>query len=184
MVETENKDNTEMDVVEKPMKWLKNFNLKWLAHFEKTGEIDWKKYQRPRNRFSPSGLPITLSESKLMLISSSGAYMPESQSPFEQDNMLGDYSHRIIPSDTKFDDIKFAHTHYDHQFINENPQVLLPLRHMEDLIEEGFIGELAPITLSFSGYQPNVIRVIKELIPSILEVVKDLSIDGVILVPS
>lgn len=181
---TDSSINADKAILENPMEWRKMFNNKWLSHFKNTGEINWRKYRRARNRKSISGLSISLSESKIMLISSAGAYLPEIQPPFDQHALLGDFSFRAIPSDTKFEDLKFSHTHYDHQFIDKDPQVLLPLRHMEDFANEGLIGELSPITISFSGYQPNAIRVVKELIPAILDLAKKHEIDGVLLVPA
>lgn len=182
--DTDKIKNSELSILEKPKDWLKNFNSKWIGHLEKTGKIDWDKYSKIRNKFTPSGAPINLSESKIMLVSSSGAYLPASQEMFDQDNVLGDYSNRIIPSNTSFDEIEFSHTHYDHKFVDQDPQVLLPLRHMEDFVSEGIIGEIAPVTVSFSGYQPNVIRVAKELVSNVLAIAKEHKIDGVLLVPA
>lgn len=176
--------NTDMDILENPKEWLKNFKQGWLAHLNETGKVDWGKYDRPRNRHAPSGPGIKLSKSRLMLISSSGGFLHDSQDPFDASNAFGDYTIRLIPSDTPFEAISYAHEHYDHQYIDKDPQVGLPLRHLEDMVSEGLIGELAPRVVSFSGYHPNVIRVVKELIPSILEVAKKDRVDAVLLVPT
>ena len=64
--------NSEMSIVEQPLEWLEEFQLGWLAHYQRTGKIDWDKYVRPRNTFSPSGPGVNLAESRLLLISSSG----------------------------------------------------------------------------------------------------------------
>ena len=166
------------------MEWLKNFQEGWLAHFNATREMDWSMYFRPRNRFAPSGPAIKLADSKLMLISSAGSYLSNEHDPFDSSNPLGDYSMRTYPIVTSFDEISFAHDHYDDQYIESDPQVLLPLQHLRDLDVEGIIGELAPRVISFSGYHPNVLRVVKELIPNILDVANEDNVNAVLLVPS
>jgi len=68
--------------------------------------------------------------------------------------------------------------------VNEDPQVLLPLRHLEDLVREGVIGELAPSVISFCGFQPNVERTLDELIPAIVEAARAEAIDAALLAPA
>lgn len=176
--------NTDMEILEKPMEWLKEFQDGWLAHYEKTGETDWSKYARPRNLLAPSGPGIDLSQSRLMLISSAGGHLKDTQDRFDENNKLGDYSLRAFPSDTEFTELDFAHTHYKHDYVKQDPQVLLPLRHLEDMQAEGLIGELAPDVLSFSGYQPNVIRIVKELMPKIVKAAKEMQVQAALLVPA
>lgn len=176
--------STEMDILEKPMEWLQEFQQGWLAHYEDTGLVDWKKYVRPRNRLAPSGPAVKLAESRLLLISSAGAYLHGSQEPFDASNPFGDYTVRSFPSDSPFEAISFAHEHYDHQHKDLDPQVLLPLRHLEEMVSTSIVGEMAPNVISFSGYHPDVIRVVKELIPSILAVAKEDQVSAALLIPS
>lgn len=181
---TQQRPNTDLAVLETPMEWLRDFQKGWLAHFEKTGKSDWRKYVRPQNRMAPTGPGLDLSESRLMLISSAGAYLKDKQEQFNETNPLGDYSIRLIPSNTSFEEIRFAQTDYDHDNVNADPQILLPLRHLEDLAAEGIIGELAPVVVSYSGYQPDMIRVVKEIIPPILNTAKEFRVQAALLVPS
>lgn len=176
--------NTDMEILEKPLEWLKEFQEGWLADYEKTGKPDWSKYVRPRNLLAPSGPGIDLSQSRLMLVSSAGGFLNDKQEPFDQDNNLGDYSTRLFPSDTPFSTIDYAHTHYNHKYVDQDPQVLLPLRHLEDMQKEGIIGELASDVVSFSGYQPNVIRIVKELIPKMIKAAKEMEVQAALLVPT
>ena len=171
-------------MLENPMEWLKGFHLGFLGHYERTGELDWAKYNRPHNQLPPSGPGIDLSQSRLMLISTAGAYLKDHQKAFDANNPLGDYSMRRIPIDAAFEDLAIAHDHYDKQYIQTDPQVLLPLGHLQDMVNEGLIGEIAPVFVSFSGYQPNVIRVVKELAPAILRTAKEFDVQAALLVPS
>lgn len=179
----QSRPNSELSILEKPLEWLTDFHEGFLAHLEKTGELDWKKYVHPRNLFAPSGESIQLANSRLMLITSSGAYLPESQETFDQDNRLGDYSIRGIPTDTPFADIKYAHKHYDHKYVDKDPQALIPIRHLEKMEEDGKIGSLTSEYVSFSGYQPNVIRIVKETIPAILKAAKENEVQAALLIP-
>lgn len=173
-----------MEIIENGAQWEKQFKETWLAHYEETGETNWKIYNRPDNKTAPSGKGIDLSKSKLMLISSAGAYLPASQERYDDENDLGDYSTRIIPMDIGFDELEYAHTHYDHTAVNTDPQVLVPLEHLKTLVKEGVIGSLADDWVSFMGYQPYATRVVNETIPAILAAVKQAEADAVLLVPS
>ena len=175
---------TDIEILENQLEWHKDFQERWLAHYQSTGVIDWDKYVQPRNISAPSGPGVALAQSKLMLVTSSGAYLRDSQEQFDDQSKIGDYSLRIFPSNTPFDQIEFAHSHYKHDYVNQDPQVLIPLRHLKNFAEEGLIGELAPYTLSFSGYQPNVDQLIKELIPKIIKTAKEMGVQAALLVPA
>lgn len=173
-----------MQVIENLDAWRETFQSGWLAHFQETGETNWKLYERPRNKKVPSGDGIDLSQSRLILISSAGAYLKDRQEPFDAENDLGDYSLRLFPTETAFSQLAYAHTHYDHAAVNADPQVLLPLRHLEDLVSEGMIGELADSVISYSGYQPDAERTLTETIPQILDVVDKEGAHAALLVPA
>lgn len=173
-----------MKILEDLEQWRAEFEQGWLAHYQKTGGFDWKLYNRPKNKVAPSGPGVDLSQSRLALIPSAGAYLADSQEPFDAENDLGDYTIRRFPSLTPFEALAYAHTHYDQTAVNQDPQVLLPLRHLEDLVQEGVIGELAPSVISFSGYLPEVNRTINELIPAIIEAAKAEEIDAALMVPA
>ncbi len=171
-------------VIEGEQKWEADYNKKFIKELDATGKIDWKKYQYNRNRFSPSGPALDLSKVKLLLVSTAGAYHKDSQEPFDAKNILGDYTLRRIPIDTDFNDLGIAHDHYDHKAIKADPQVLLPLNHLKDMVREGKLGSLATEWISFSGYQPNIIKVKKELAEKIMHIAKELEVQATLLVPA
>jgi hypothetical protein len=174
-----------MDILENLEQWQTEYEQGWLAHYRETGEMDWKRYNRPKNGTAPAGPGVDLAGSRLALISSAGGYLRESQEPFSTDRAdLGDYTIRQFPSSTPLEALAFAHVAYDHTAVNEDPQVLVPLRHLEDLVSEGVIGELAPSVISFCGWLPDVVRTVNELIPTIVEVAKAEAIDAALLVPA
>ena len=173
-----------MEILENRDQWLADFREGWLAHYQQTGVIDWKRYRRPKNSVAPAGPGIDLSISRLMLISSAGAYVPRHQHPFDAANPLGDYGIRLIPSSTPLDALAFAHDHYDRSAVNQDPQALVPLRHLEDLVAEGVIGELAPSMVSFMGYQPDATRVIDETLAATLQAAQAEGVRAAFLVPA
>lgn len=173
-----------MDILNDRDGWYQEYQQNWLKHFYDTGETLWKIYNPPHNSSQITGKGVDLSKSKLLLISSAGGYLKDSQETFDASNLLGDYTTRIFPSDTPLDTIAFAHEHYDHTAVNADPQVLLPLRHLETLVAEGIIGEVASNVVSFMGYQPDVTRLLDETIPAIREIVVEENPQAVLLVPS
>lgn len=139
---------------------------------------------RPKNSVAPAGRRVELSRSRLALISTAGGYLPATQAPFDAANPLGDYTIRRFPSAAPLSEIAYAHDHYDHTAVDADPQVLLPLGHLAELVAEGQIGALTPNVISFMGYQPDVGRVLDELIPAIRAAVQAEGADAALLVPS
>ncbi|MEJ2750386.1 MAG: glycine/sarcosine/betaine reductase selenoprotein B family protein [Anaerolineae bacterium] len=173
-----------MDIVENFEQWQVDYFEEWLPHYEKTGELVWLNYPRAHNRTAPSGPGIDLAQSRLLLISSAGGYLRDEQEPFDAANELGDYSIRTFSADTPLDKIAFAHDHYDHTAVNTDPQVLLPLQHLQDMVAEGKIGALTRSVISYSGYQPDISRTLSQTIPAILQAAQDQQAEGALLVPA
>ena len=172
-----------MDILENREAWAEHFEANWLTHYEKTGETDFKQYQYVRNEEAPSGKAIDLSQSKLLLVTSSGAYLRDSQTAFDAPNPLGDYSVRTFPHSTDLTEIAFAHEHYNHQYVDQDVQSVLPLRILENMEAEGIIGELAETVVSFHGYTPDVRRLLDETIPQIIGLAKGQQVDAALLIP-
>ena len=173
-----------MELVENRDQWQASYDGGWLAHYQETGEFDWSLYPRPRNRTAPAGPGIDLGSSRLMVITSSGAYLPGEQEPFDAAHPLGDYGIRLFPTTAPLEELAFAQDHFDHDAVDEDPQVLIPLRHLDELVAGGEIGELAPSVISFMGYQPDVARVIDEMIPAIVQAARAEAVRAALLVPA
>ncbi len=173
-----------MEILEDRVAWEAAFRAGWLAHYERIGTADFKQYNRPKNSTAPAGRGLDLSRSRLVLISAAGGYLPATQAPFDAANLLGDYTIRLIPTATPLAKIAYAHDHYDHTAVNADPQVLLPLGHLAEMVAEGRIGRLTSNVVSFMGYQPDVGRVLDELIPAIRAAVRAEGADAALLVPS
>lgn len=173
-----------METAENLQNWYTDYTDKWLTKYNKSGKIDWKLYSYLQNKFVSGSAGINPAESRLVFITSAGAYLDSEQQPFDAANNLGDYSIREIPFKTPFQKIKYAHEHYDHAAVNEDPQVLLPLTHLQEMKSDGLIGENSENFISFMGYQPDVKRVVEELVPQILNAAGKTRADAALLVPS
>jgi len=173
-----------MEILENRVEWERTFQDTWLAHFKKTGAVQWDLYNRPNQKIAPSGKGVNLSQSRLMLVSSAGSFLTDSQDRYDDENDLGDYSIRLIPSDVDPDQLTYAHTHYDHTAVNMDSQVLIPLGHLRDKVDAGEIGALTENFVSFMGYQPDISQLLDETIPLIIEAAKAQKADAVLLVPS
>jgi hypothetical protein len=178
------KENSQPEVIEGEQKWEQDFSEKFVKDVEDSGKVDWSKYTYTRNRLSPSGPALDLSKTKLLFISTAGTYLKDSQEPFDDKSMLGDYSLRRIPTGIKFEDLAIAHDHYDHKYINADPEVLLPFGHLQDLLNEEKLGSLASEWISISGYQPNIVKIKRKLAPEIIKIAKELEVQATFLVPA
>jgi hypothetical protein len=172
------------EILENRDQWQTAFRAGWLAHYQQTGEVDWGRYTRADNRETVVGASVNLAQSRLLLVSSAGGYLGETQSPFDAGNTLGDYGIRVFPSSTPLDALAYAHEHYDHAAVDLDPQVLVPLRHLEELVSEGVIGELCSSVVSFMGYQPDLGHIVDDMIPAILEVAQAEQAHAALLVPA
>jgi hypothetical protein len=181
-IDGEGKSN--MEILEDRAEWSQTFQENWLRHYQETGEIKWDLYKLPNNKTAPAGKGVDLAQSRLVLISSAGGYLPASQEAFDAEHDLGDYTIRTFPTTTPPEQIAFAHTHYDHTAVNQDQQVLLPLGHLYDLVQAGVIGTMATDVINFMGYQPDAARVVDETIPAIVAATKALHAEAALLVPS
>ncbi|MDD9994526.1 MAG: hypothetical protein OXS35_02085 [Dehalococcoidia bacterium] len=179
-----------LPVVEDMEEWAERFEGRWLDHVRRKvlgvpgAEPDWSLYEGPRNRIAPAGRAVRLSESRLILVSSAGASLRSRSEPFDAENVLGDPTLRLIPMTAPLSDVRFDHTHYDHSPVSVDPQVQLPLRHLEEMAADGKIGGLAENVVSFSGYQPDVRAVADLVAPGVLAAARAEKADAALLVPA
>ncbi|MBS3939322.1 MAG: hypothetical protein KGZ50_12290 [Peptococcaceae bacterium] len=96
-----------------------------------------------------------LADCKIALVSTGGVYAP-SDMPF---NIIGsadvDESHREISYAVPLQDLKIAHEHFNKAFSAQDMNVIYPIERLQTLVEEFYIGGVAEINYSISGYIPN-----------------------------
>lgn len=174
---------TDMEILENPLEWLRAFQDGWLATYERTGIADWSLYASPNNRIAPSSNGIRLAESRLLLVTTSGAYFPGKHQPFDT-RPLGDYSIRLIPTATRLQDLALSHPDLNLMYAGQDPETLIPVRMLQGLVAEGVVGSLAPVFVSYCGFQPHAIRIVKELVPPILKAAREHHAHAALIVPA
>jgi hypothetical protein len=170
-------------ILENKKQWSANYRNGWLAYLQETGEIDWSLYEHPRNKQTHGTPGVNLSQSRLLFITSAGAYVPGEQAPFDAPNVYGDYTIRRIPSATSLANLAYAHDHYDHAAIDVDARVALPLPYLQEMVDNGNIASLSPSFVSFMGYQPDSARVVDEMIPQIVRIAKEEQVQTALLAP-
>ena len=99
-------------------------------------------------------LQQSLAETALALVSTCGAYRPGADCPFDAANYYGDPSFKEIPTDTPVSAVDFAHTHYNHEHVSQDPNVAFPVDHLRALKAEGIIRLFVNPAISFTGFLP------------------------------
>lgn len=144
--------------------------------------------------FTPLTKP--LSECRVAVMTSSGHFVTgDDPQPLDSTNMsqqeaedrIGEFLKEApqlsaIPSGTDFANLSVRHGGYPVEGATLDPQVVLPLRIMEELERAGTIGEVAPNAFSFVGAASQV-RLKKKTAPEWAERMHDEKIDAVLLVP-
>ncbi|MBN1231181.1 MAG: hypothetical protein JXA19_04905 [Anaerolineales bacterium] len=165
-----------------PKIWLKD-QEQWFEYIRETGKIDLNSYIFLENSNPPSGNNIILSRSNILLILTSGAYLPAWQKPFDGNRIMGDYSIRSLLTTTQQKKIAFSHACME-DYVGQAALSTSLRHHLINLEEKGIIGRLIPTVISCSGCLPNILRIEKELFPAILEIAQMEKADGVLFIPA
>ena len=82
--------------------------------------------------FTPLAKP--LSECRMALLSTAGVHLDD-QPAFNTATVEGDHGHRIIPDDVDLSRLVFSHTHYDTSSAEQDPNVVMPIDRLHELVE-------------------------------------------------
>lgn len=172
-----------LNVLENPMDWFRVFNDGFMAHYETTGKLDWGLYVPPKNQMAPAGRGVLLSDSRLLVISGAGVIHKDNDKPFACGNTLGDYSIRLIPSDAVVEELSLSEGCIpgDKDLFDIN--TLLPLPHLQAMVQEGLVGSIAPVVISYCSHQPHAIRTVKEMIPVVELAIRNYKAQAVLILP-
>src|SRR5437773_12417526 len=131
-----------------------------------------------------------LAESRIALLTSAGLYLKGSQQPFDLESERarpewGDPTWRSIPASATPDTLGLAHLHINDEDVLADPEIALPMRGLQQLVEEGVVGGAAAHHVSAMGYQHRQLKDWHETTAA--EIAADLreqGIDGLILAPA
>ena len=169
-----------MEIIEQIEEWRRDF-----ADWSRKGTNDINdSYPFVKNRrapFAPARRALPMMN--LALISSAGAYIDGTE-PFDTTAADGDLSFREIPSQIDAEDLKFAGRGYDPAAVQQDSNSQLPLARLFEFESNGIIGQLNPVFWSFCGFIPNAARLVDEMLPKLLERVKQHEVQAALLIPA
>jgi D-proline reductase (dithiol) PrdB len=136
--------------------------------------------------FHPLSKP--LSEARLSLVTSAGIHL-KSDPPFDmqrekQEPTWGDPTYRVIPRGTRASDVEVNHLHINTSYITRDLNVMLPLDCIQAMVDDGKVGDLAPTSYSFYGFQWERTQFLDQAIQPMIEQMQDEAVDVVLLTPA
>lgn len=136
---------------------------------EARGEIPWAPFER------------RLAESRIAVLTTGGFRFAD-QTAFDCD--AGDPTYRELPSDVVLAELVVDHTHYDTRDAETDPNILLPLDRLRELVAEGVLGSLAPTHYSMMGYAPQTTVLVEKTAPEIAGKMGSEEVDFALLTPA
>jgi D-proline reductase (dithiol) PrdA len=121
-------------------------------------------------------LQVPAAEARIALVSAAGPYLRSDQA-FQG---AGDSTFRVIPAGTPATSITFGVGSYDHTDVNANPNVMLPLDRLDELVAAGAAGSAAAEHYGFNGGGGDLERLRTELAPQLLDRLRAMHADAVI----
>jgi D-proline reductase (dithiol) PrdB len=143
---------------------------------QQTRPIPWTPMAKP------------LADCSIALVATAGVArrddLPFDEERERQNPWWGDPTFRTIRHGTTETEVDLHHLHIDRRFGREDLDVVLPMRRLGELADEGVIGRPADTHYSIMGYQlrPDVLE--SETAPVIARELKSRRVDAAALVPS
>lgn len=127
----------------------------------------------------PVWTPVTkpLKEMRVALATAAGVHL-KSDKRF---NFAGDFTFRVIPGDTKAEDMMVSHGGYDNGDVNKDINCMFPLDRLRELAAEGYIASVAPEHFGFMGGGGDQQKFTEETGPEIARKLKEEGVDAVLL---
>ncbi len=141
----------------------------------KTRTIPWTPMTRP------------LASATVALVTTAGVARRDDE-PFDEERerqnpWWGDPTYRVIPQGTDESDVRLHHLHIDRRFGQEDLDVVLPMRRLQELAQMGVVGRPADAHFSIMGYQLRSEVLEGETAPAIVREMKARGVDAAALVP-
>lgn len=136
------------------------------------------------------GIPWTpmrksLRESRVCLITTGGLHQ-RTDKPFNMDDPEGDPTYRVIPSNSRAEELTITHKYYDHRDADRDFNILLPVDRVKDMVSAGNLGGVTPNHYSFMGHidGPHVSALKRTVLPQLISRLKMEEPDFVFLTPA
>ncbi len=142
--------------------------------------FDWRSF----DEFSPlNPMAVPLTEARIALVTTGGVHL-RSDKRFDTKSKAGDSSFRAFGSESAFSELSLTHVGYDTKRALEDLNVVLPLDHLRDAVDQGKIRGLTPTMYSFMGYIPDPTELLEVTAPEVARLVAAEQPDLVLLVPT
>lgn len=160
--------------------WFKRARPSLEARDGKRVFADYPRMELPA--MPPTRLQKPLGACRVALISSCGL-TGAGQRPFDDENILGDDSFRVIPDKAPLTAWTIHHGHYDSAAAQEDYNTVFPLDALHDLASQGKIGAPSRRHFTFMGYQPDPEPFLEASVPEMIRLMKADGVDVALLVP-
>jgi D-proline reductase (dithiol) PrdB len=126
-----------------------------------------------------------LAQCKVALVTTSGVHH-DNQTPFDMLDSDGDPTYREIDSSTIMQSYTITHDYYDHSDAEKDLNIIFPLERLNELQQEGVIGEIAQKHYSFMGHidGKHIATLVGESAKQIVEKLRQDAVDVVLLTPA
>ena len=136
--------------------------------------------------FAPLAKP--LQDCTVALVTTAGVSRNDDR-PFDQEGerrnpWWGDPTFRAIPLGTTEKDVRLYHLHIDSRFGAADLDVVLPMRRLTELADEGVVLRPAPTHYSLMGYILEPSELVEKTTPAIVERMHAEGVDAAALVPA
>lgn len=122
-----------------------------------------------------------LGECRIALLSGGGISL-KSQPPYDPKS-VNDFSLREIPRDAGAGDFVINYSYYDHVDADKDINCVFPIERFRELEAEGFIGELAPVSIATGmGRMYKRSQLQNEIIPGIFRRLEEEKVDALFLI--
>jgi D-proline reductase (dithiol) PrdB len=119
-----------------------------------------------------ASLTRPLSQARVTFVSTSGV-QPTGTLPFDTVHPVGDYTFRRVPSDSSPADLEIHQLKYPTDGAHRDLNVIFPIERLQELRDEGVIGELTPSLFSFIGYNMDPDLLERTLAEDLAQAVQD-----------
>lgn len=140
---------------------------------ESAGDIPWTEPGKP------------LHQAKVALVTTSGIHH-RNQPGFDMVDQNGDPSYRVLDGKELFNDFEITHDYYDHSDARKDPNIILPLDRLKELVAEGALGSLARSHYAFMGHidKEHIDTLVKKTAREVAGRLKKDQVDIVLLTPA
>jgi D-proline reductase (dithiol) PrdB len=172
-----------VDTIERFDLWHRRYDS-WKAK-QASGSIEkLDQYPFVENSISPfTALRRSLPMLNLAVITSAGAYIDGTE-PFDTNASGGDPTFREIPSEINLSDLRFSVRGYDPSFVQQDPNVEVPLDRLSEFRANRIIGQFNSAFWSFCGFAPDAGLIVDQMLPKLILRLTRYEVQAAFLIPA